>query len=286
MRICRGTVLLVASLSLNGCISFDTVVKVNPDGSGQVVQTTLMSKVMVQQLSTMLQAMTEQLSADSSGSKAPPEFFGEEEARRRAAQMGEGVTYLSSRKVQTDRFEGIEAVYAFQDINRLQIDSRPSSPLGEGSDIKFGPSIRKSSTAFKLSQLDNGNSLLTVRLQGANDNVPHAPTQSSPPNSAKPETQASPEQVEQFKKLIEGLRLSLAVEVLGTLVKTNSTYVEGSRVTLMEMEFAELLSNEPKLKEMASFKTQSLEDAKRLLAGLKGFKVSLDPEIRIEFSSK
>ena len=54
------------------------------------------------------------------------------------------------------------------------------------------------------------------------------------------------------------------------------------------MDFSELLSNEPLLREMAARKRESmtLEDAKPLLKNLKGFKVNLDPEVQIEFAGK
>ncbi|MCI0624239.1 MAG: hypothetical protein L0387_21775 [Acidobacteria bacterium] len=76
----------------------------------------------------------------------------------------------------------------------------------------------------------------------------------------------------------------MAIDVQGSLVKTNSLYQEGTRVTLLEMDFSELLSNEALLQQAAMMKGQTLDDAKELLKGLKGFKINLDPEVNIEFS--
>ena len=41
-----------------------------------------------------------------------------------------------------------------------------------------------------------------------------------------------------MKKLLDGLRLEIAVDVLGTIVKTNSPHVQGSRVTLLDFGLA------------------------------------------------
>jgi hypothetical protein len=71
------------------------------------------------------------------------------------------------------------------------------------------------------------------------------------------------------------------VDVLGTIVKTNSPHVQGSRVTLLEMDFKELLANEALLAKVGQ--PSSIEEAKTLLAGVKGFKVNLDREVTIEF---
>ena len=76
----------------------------------------------------------------------------------------------------------------------------------------------------------------------------------------------------------------MAVEVQGTLVNTNSVHREGEKVTLLEMDFSELLSNETLMQQAAAIKGQNLEEAKELLKGLKGFKINLDPEVMIEFS--
>ena len=76
----------------------------------------------------------------------------------------------------------------------------------------------------------------------------------------------------------------MAVEVQGTLVNTNSVHREGEKVTLLEMDFSELLSNETLMQQAAAIKGQNLEEAKELLKGLRGFKINLDPEVMIEFS--
>ncbi len=84
--------------------------------------------------------------------------------------------------------------------------------------------------------------------------------------------------------MIKGLKMSLAVDVKGTIVRSNSPFVVGNRVTLMEMDFDKLLTNETKFKELAALDEKaSLEEAKRIVKDLPGFKVTLDPEIQIEF---
>jgi hypothetical protein len=84
-----------------------------------------------------------------------------------------------------------------------------------------------------------------------------------------------------MKKLFEGLKVGIDVSVLGTIVKTNSPYVQGSTVTLLEMDFSELLTNDQLLSQIGE--PGSLEEAKALLKNVKGFKINLDREVAIEF---
>ena len=83
-----------------------------------------------------------------------------------------------------------------------------------------------------------------------------------------------------MKKLFDGLKVAIDVDVLGTIVKTNSPYVQGSRVTLLEMDFSQLLANEQLLSQIGE--PGSIEEAKQMLKDVKGFKVNLDREVTIE----
>jgi len=84
-----------------------------------------------------------------------------------------------------------------------------------------------------------------------------------------------------MKKMLDGLRIEIALEVAGAIVKTNSPYVQGSKVTLLEMDFAELITNDAVLGKLAN--PESIEDAKQMLKGVKGVKVNLDREVMVEF---
>jgi hypothetical protein len=91
-----------------------------------------------------------------------------------------------------------------------------------------------------------------------------------------------PQQLEMAKKMLDGLHISIDLDVApGHIVKTNSPYVEGSKVTLLEMDFSQLMTNDKLLSEVAE--PSSIEEAKRLLQGVKGFKVNLDREVSVEF---
>jgi HD superfamily phosphodiesterase len=84
--------------------------------------------------------------------------------------------------------------------------------------------------------------------------------------------------------VLDGLKIDVAVEVAGSIVKTNSAYVEGNRVTLLQMDFSQLLQDQDQLAKLSQPK--SIEEAKAALKNIKGFKVNIEKQIDIEFAAK
>jgi hypothetical protein len=272
------TILLGAT---SGCVTSDTLIKLKPDGSGLIVQKTLLNTEMITQLSSMMQGFAKQIGGNEGGQKdiKMPELFSEKEARSRAAKMGEGVAFVSSQKIAEGRMEGQEVTYAFRDITKLRLSEKPEPPSILG--LQSSPSQNGNETTFRFSKLPNGHSQLTVVFPPSTKNASSEGSEKKLSTTSKvPAT----EQMEQAKKLLGGLRIGIAVDVQGRLVRTNSLYQEGTKVTLLEMDFAELLSNETLFQQATKIKGQDLEEAKELLKGLKGFKINLDPELMIEFS--
>ena len=87
-----------------------------------------------------------------------------------------------------------------------------------------------------------------------------------------------------LKKMLDGLKIAVDVEVAGPIVKTNSPYVQGNRVTLLEMDFTQVLADQQQLAQLSQ--PTSLEEAKQALKNIKGFKVNLDHELTIEFAPR
>jgi hypothetical protein len=266
----------------SGCVTSDTLIKLNPDGSGAVVQKTLLSTGMIAQLNTMMQGLAQQMAGNVAGQKdmEMPELFSEKDARARAAKMGEGVSFVSSCKIAAGGMEGQEATYAFRDVTKLKLNEKPETPSMPG--LQASSSASGGETTFRFSRLPNGHSQLTAVFSPRPSKKASSEESVTEPRKATKAPTA--EQLEQAKKFLAGFRIGMAVEVQGNLVKTNSVYQEGPKITLLEMDFSEILSNDTLLQQAAAIKGQNLEEAKELLKGLKGFKINLDPEVRIEFS--
>lgn len=278
MRFPPIAILPLVALSTAGCIGFETVVKVKADGTGTVVQTMTMSAETMEMMKSM---KSEGPKVEVGATPMALDAKDIEQAKAEAAKMGEGVTFVTAEPIDTKEAKGIRAVYAFKDVTKLKVSQKPSSPGGPpapaGNDaddtMKFG-----------FTKAANGNAVLTVSMP----DLKAAAGKASPgPKTPAGTPEAPPEAIDMMKQMFRGLRIAIAVEPEGKLVQTNSPFVEGSRVTIMEMNFNSLLADEAKLKQFnAAMESGSIADAKRLMKGLPGVKISLDPEVKIEFAAK
>ena len=265
-----SSVLLLAALT-TGCITALTSIKLRPDGSGTIEQTLSMSAAAASQFAEMASGFGDAASAKKG---ELPEFFSEKDMKEAAAKYGEGVVFVSSTPIKTADRVGRIATYQFADIRTLRIDQKPQT--GEMPGASSGK--EKEDVLFRFAKQPSGTSQLTVVFP--EDKLDKARKEATTDEEGKKKS-LEPGQLEMMKKLFDGLKVAIDVEVLGTIVKTNSPHVQGSKVTLLEMDFSQLLANDQLLSQIGE--PGSIEEAKQMLKDVKGFKVNLDREVTIEF---
>ena len=86
------------------------------------------------------------------------------------------------------------------------------------------------------------------------------------------------------KQMLNGMKISIALQPAGRIVKTNSPFVQGQQVTLLEIDMGQLMADETILQKLQG--AASLEDVKAMLKGVKGVKLNPDREVSVEFSAK
>ena len=96
-------------------------------------------------------------------------------------------------------------------------------------------------------------------------------------------TPAAASQIGMVKTMLAGAKVLLMAEPAGALVKTSSPFVEGGRVTLLEVDLDEVLKDETLLPRLQAAKTQ--DEAKAIVLGATGLKINLDRDITIEFTA-
>ena len=87
-----------------------------------------------------------------------------------------------------------------------------------------------------------------------------------------------------IKQMFAGMRVTVAVEPAGQLLKTSSPFVEGQRVTLLELAFDQLIANEAAFSRAQA--ARSIDDVREALKDVPGLKINLAPEITIEFAGR
>jgi len=255
----RGLVLLGA-IACSGCFQFSTVLTLNADGSGTIDQRLLFSQGAVAQLRQF---------AALGGGGADFDPLSEQQARDAAANLGPGVTYVSSTPIDSSEGVGRDIRYTFTDINQLSLDQAPPPPGGLGAPPPGAGS--GSNVTFKLTRQLDGRSVLTIAL-------PQLPTGGG---DAKPSIVPSAEQVAMLKPMLAGARLAIEIEPAGTLVRTSSPFVTGRRVTLLDVNADALFKDDTLLQRLQTATTA--EEMKTILKNIPDLKLNLDPEITIEF---
>ena len=243
----RIVALLLTLISLSGCINTETIVQLNADGSGRIVEKTLMSRLFVEQMAAMFKGMGDQLGGNTTDSPASkgPDLFSEASARKKTAQFGEGVSFVSSKKISDASWEGLESVYAFRDIRKVHLSERHQPSATPEADSP--ESDKGSQTTFGFARLPNGNSVLTVFTPPLEkkEKLEEKLEEKDSEDSTDPAVASNPTpDMESFKKMFEGFRIVSAIDVQGTVVRTTIPYQTGSRLTLLEIDFSQLLGNE------------------------------------------
>jgi hypothetical protein len=267
-RLIRAATLL---LPLVGCVDVSTTITVNADGSGRIAERLLLAGPMAEMVVGL---------GETGGPIADPD-----EVRRRAAAMGDGVRVLAVRTLPESDGVGAVVEFAFDDVRLLRLDQNPlpgKTPAGAGADgeARRGPTMR-----FRFQPGPPAE--LTVLLEqagagGAAGGKMPAPTADAPASPASPSSTASDELAQQLKEMMKGLRMAIALAVEGVIVETNASHHEGNRVTLLELNFDELLQVDPSL--AASLQPGAdVAAMKEALEKVPGMKIELRPEVRIVF---
>jgi hypothetical protein len=239
-----------------------TVMKLKGDGSGTVEHRMLFTRQALAQLKQF---------AALGGGRQAIDPTSEQQAQEMAAALGAGVTYVSSQPVSTPIGEGRDAVYAFTDVSQLRVSTQPAPP--GGTSIQAGGLSTVGETlTFSFTHEPNGNAVLHI-------NVPESSLVNALTSNA-----AAPQQMTMIKSVLAGAHVLLGVEPDGAVVRTNSSYVDGPRVTLLELDLDEALKDDTLVARLQAAKTP--EELKAAIKDAPGLKLTLEKELTVEFTPR
>jgi hypothetical protein len=267
MSLVRRALAAVAILPLAGCFQSSTVIRVKADGSGTIEQRTLVTDAALDQLRAFAI-----LGGGAAANAVDP--TSEAQARSMAASIGPGVTYLSSTPVKINKAQGRDSIYAFTDIAQLRISEQPPVPGGVSLRAQ-GLNTDSEPITFAVTRQPDGNVLLRIM-------VPRPSVLPIPTGANGAPMPPSLEQIEMVKQVLAGARLTVAIEPEGRLVQTSSAFVDGNRVTLIDVDIDQAASDPDLVRKLQSPRT--FEEAKAAINSVSGFKITLDPEISITFT--
>ena len=257
MRLPLQVVPFVGAFACAGCFQMTTVLKVKGDGSGTIDHRMVYSTRALAQMRSL-----------GGGGGEPVDPSSEAQARTLAAAIGPGVSYVTSTPIGMPAGQGRDATYAFTDVAQLRVSTQPAAPPGLSINT---PALKTDgeTVTFSLTQNPNGNAVLHI----------HVPE----PNFLDAlGSKGAASQIPMIKTLLGGAHVLLAVEPDGALVRTSSPFVDGARVTLLEVDLDEVLKDETLIARLKAATTQ--DEAKAAVRAAAGVKINLDREITVEFT--
>lgn len=268
MRLMRVLLILTLSVVAAGCFNVRMTMRVKPDGSGTLEQTMLVNTKTLGQIAGM-----------AGGGDAVGSLASKTDWKQQAAALGE-VRLLTVDEIKDPSgFEGVKAVFAFDDVTKVKF--APETALQ--------PAMGGSSSAQRpltIAFVKGSPATLTITLQ---ENLPAADTPADPATDpAQMNAQLeNPMVLAMLKEMMKGARVALDVEVDGAITKTNADHVSGSKVTLLELDVDALLQADPDMKNLKAIPqaikpTSSFADIKKALKDVKGVKLN-DAVVTIEF---
>jgi hypothetical protein len=265
-----------------GCLQIEQIVTVNPDGSGTVTETILVSKAFVDSMKKMTEGLSGALGGSpeetAKDSKGGFDLFDEKKLSAKASEMGEGVTFVSAQKISNEKGEGAVATYAFKDINQLVLDQNPGSAMPQGPGGGPQPAADGEKQPLKFVFTKGKPSKLVIHA-GADA----AKTEASPAASSDSTDASDALGMQMAQQMFKDMKMTIRIKANGKITKTDAEYVDGATVTLVEMDFNKVLANPEKLKAMVKSEPKTPAEAKELLKGIDGLKIEGKREFAIEF---
>jgi uncharacterized lipoprotein YehR (DUF1307 family) len=246
------------STFLAGCLQVEQTVNLKADGSGTIVVSTVMTKEAMQQISSLAA-----LDPENKAKNPIDEMMSDEKAKQQAAQLGEGVKFVKAEKIKTDKGEGAKLTFSFTDITKVKMDVN----LGDAAPTPKADA--KPPVSFQFTK--GSPSKLTMTM---NQSAPEkkAETAAEDPNEAQGLAMA--------QQMMKGMRITMNLNVDGTLVATNATHKVGNKITLMDVPMDELFKDPKKF--AASQKAGSFAEGMAIFKDIPGLKVETKPVVTVE----
>jgi len=259
--------LLLPLLLFTGCLQVDSKVKLKKDGSGTIEEKVLMSSMVVEMMNQFMSSFP-----DSTGEMEKFSLFKEEELKGKASNYGEGVKYVSGKEIKMDGWEGYQAIYSFKNINTLKMDMDPNKKVeldeggNETSNEYFSFKFKPGRVAELI--IDRPDMSMKEENEETDDS----------------ENTEDHQLDDKIVKMMDGMRIKVSLQPEGNIVNTNASFVNGSEVTLIDIDFSKILKNKESLDLLKKNPPKSLDEMEVIVKNIPGMKIELQKPVSIKFN--
>ncbi|MBK7229809.1 MAG: hypothetical protein IPH97_13300 [Ignavibacteriales bacterium] len=256
-----------------GCLQVDTKVNVNKDGSGTIEETVLMKDAVIQMFKEFAVMFDSTKSEDF-------QMFKEDELKTKAVNYGEGVEYVSGEKFSIEGYEGYKVVYSFKDINKIKLSPSPDDKVPFGDDMGAEVSKEKAVDDYLKFNFTKGNpSTLVINFP-----KPQAEVDSVlEDNEAVQDSAFNEDMNDKLTEMFDGLKMKLVINLNDDIDETDASFVDGNQVTVMQVDFSEILKHKDVMDKLQKSKPETMEQFKEAVGDIEGIKVEFKDKITIKF---
>ncbi|MBI3922342.1 MAG: hypothetical protein HY318_13055 [Armatimonadetes bacterium] len=269
----------MVSVALTGCFKASTVLQVNQDGTGKIIESVALRRDIIQQVILLLSGFAG--AGPNKKAITEEDLLSTDQLAKKAGDYGSGVTFLTARRVQEGAYVRVIGEYAFRDVTKVRLKtSNDPGLMGQQAAPTQTP---KKYISFGLIQsVSSRNSELIIKMPSLE---PALSKPAKPKGESNAPGQMSKEQEQAMLELLKDMEVSVSIECGSVVTATNARYVEGNRITLVYLSFAKLLGQKDKLEHLKNLSPPPtrLEDVIVLLKGIEGIKLETQPEITVKY---
>lgn len=255
-----------------GCLQVETIVTVNGDGSGTIKETVVMGEF----LSGILLSFSNSFNEDTVQQEDEDFFFKEEDFIKKSLSFGEGVSYVESSEINMENKMGYNALYSFDDVNKIKISQDPdsNSPL----DMDDMPDTSgKNNLTFEFKKGNPSHLLIYVPIKEMEDEIIKE-------ESAKEDSSIiTEEEKEQLLQLMGDFKIESKIKINGEIKKSNAAFISGSEITILSIDLTKLIDDIDKLQKLNEIGFKNFSQLIEFIKNIPGFKMELQNKIFVEF---
>ncbi|MGC4013160.1 MAG: hypothetical protein QM755_01390 [Luteolibacter sp.] len=256
------------TLCLTSCFQSETVIHLKKDGSGTIVEETSFGE----QMKAMMAQMSS-IGGEGADKKDPmAEMFSKEKGEKKAASLGQGVTFDKVEKVTLNGRDGFRMTYKFTDINKVKLDPGDAAESIKSDGSEDGDEKAKKSDPITFTYA-GGN--LAIHMPKPD---PAAKKDAGDEKDDAEDPQAA-QQEAMMKQMFADMKISVRLTADDGIAKTDATYNSGGTITLMEMDFGKLMKDPAAFKKLQKANPQTPEEIEATLKGVEGVKMESKQEV-------
>ena len=290
----------IVAVVMSGCIKQKILVKVKPDGSGNILLSVVYQKNIVDVIDKQIAEQRAQLEkGEMNSSELKDPLFNEAHYKKQAKEFGTDIEYIKAKKIKTASGRGFIAVYKFKNIEDVKLDINKF--VSTGPRISYKPpgddSISFKFTKGDIAKLqvfipkidikeeDSDNKDLPVSTPLTEEDKDGLAEQGAIIGLTGNETTKE----EVTRKIYNGMSVNIALQVEGQVVKSNATYKDSKkqgRFTLVSIDFGKVLEDDKICNRVANNPSLNFYEEIMMRKNIKGIERECKPEITVEFKKK